>query len=56
MVEQDYENDSSIKTTTTNEPTIAIAMKLPRNFIPLDINSATTNEIIHSKYNQYNSF
>ncbi len=55
MVEQDYENDSSIKT-TTNQPTIAIAMKLPRNFLPLDIHSTTTNEIIHSQYHQENSF
>ena len=30
----------------------AIAMKLPRNFTPLDINSTTTNEIIHSPYHQ----
>ncbi|CAF5135633.1 unnamed protein product, partial [Rotaria socialis] len=25
-------------------------MKLPRNFLPLNLNSASTNEIIHSPY------
>jgi hypothetical protein len=44
--EQDSEKNSSAK--TTHESTVAIAMKLPRNFSPLDINSTTTNEIIHS--------
>ena len=56
MADQDYETNSLIKTTTTNEPPIAIAMKLPRNFIPLNINSTTTNEIIHSPYYQDTSF
>jgi hypothetical protein len=58
MADQDYETNSLIKTTTTtNEPPIsAVAMKLPRNFIPLNINSTTTNEIIHSSYHQDTSF
>jgi len=43
MNEQDSEK-------TINEPSIAIAMKLPKTFTPLDINSTTTNEIIHSPY------
>jgi hypothetical protein len=48
MNEQDLDKNSSEK--TTNESTVAIAMKLPRNFIPLDNNLPTTNEIIHSSY------
>ncbi|CAF0994762.1 unnamed protein product [Rotaria sordida] len=52
MNEHDDENNLSIKTI---EPTIAIAMKLPRNFIPLDIKSTITNEIIHSPYYRQNS-
>ncbi|CAF0940953.1 unnamed protein product [Adineta ricciae] len=40
----------------TNQSTIAIAMKLPRNFIPLDLQSTTTNEIIHSSFHPDNSF
>ncbi|CAF4824416.1 unnamed protein product [Rotaria sp. Silwood1] len=48
--EHDDENNSSIKTTKTNESTVVIAMKLPRSFIPLDIKSTVTNEIIHSPY------
>ncbi|CAF0897115.1 unnamed protein product [Rotaria sp. Silwood1] len=36
--------------TSNNQPTTAIAMKLPRNFLSLNINSTTTNEIIHSPY------
>ena len=55
MVDQDYETNSLIKT-TTDEPAIAVAMKLPRNFIPLNIKSTTTNEIIHSPYHQDTSF
>ncbi|CAF0882124.1 unnamed protein product [Adineta steineri] len=55
MDEKDYEHNPLIKT-TTNQLTVAIAMKLPRNFIPLDINSPTTNEIIHSPYHQENIF
>jgi len=54
--EQDYDNNLSIKTTTINQPTIAIAMKLPKNLTPLDVNSTTTtNEIIHSPYYQETS-
>jgi hypothetical protein len=34
--------------TTMNEPTNAVAMKLPRNFAPLNLNLTTTNEIIHA--------
>lgn len=43
------DNDNNIQT-KMNQPTIAIAMKLPRNFIPLDFQYPTTNEIIHSPY------
>ncbi|CAF1184962.1 unnamed protein product [Adineta steineri] len=31
-------------------PPTTIAMKLPRNFTPLNLNASTTNEIIHSPY------
>ncbi|CAF2765845.1 unnamed protein product [Rotaria sp. Silwood2] len=55
MDEHDDENNSSIKTIKTNEPTVAIAMKLPKNFIPLDVKSTITNEIIHSPYYQESS-
>lgn len=41
---------------TTNQSTIPIAMRLPRNFIPLDLQSTTTNEIIHSSFHPENSF
>ncbi|CAF0887077.1 unnamed protein product [Adineta ricciae] len=41
---------------TTNQSTTAIAMKLPRNFIPLNLQSTTTNEIIHSSFHSENSF
>ncbi|CAF3819013.1 unnamed protein product, partial [Rotaria magnacalcarata] len=52
MDEQDNQNNASIRTTKTNEQSIVIAMKLPRNFIPLDLKSTITNEIIHSPYYQ----
>ena len=56
MDEHDSDKNSLLKTTTTtNESSVAIAMKLPRNFIPLNLNSTTTNEIIHSPYHQENS-
>jgi hypothetical protein len=42
------------KSSSTNESTVAIAMKLPRNLTPADINS-TTNEIIHSPYHPESS-
>jgi hypothetical protein len=42
--------DADHQILTTNEPTTAIAMKLPRNFAPLNLNLTTTNEIIHSPY------
>jgi hypothetical protein len=49
--EQDSEKNSSAK--TTHESTVAIAMK---NFSPLDINSTTTYEIIHSPLYPETSF
>ncbi|CAM4864827.1 unnamed protein product [Rotaria socialis] len=52
MDEKDNQNNTSIKTTKINEQSIVIAMKLPRNFIPLDLKSTITNEIIHSPYYQ----
>jgi hypothetical protein len=55
MADQDYETNQLIKT-TTNELNVAVAMKLPRNFIPLDIKSTTITEIIHSTYHQDTSF
>ena len=55
MEEQVHDNDIT-KTTTTNESTVAIAMKLPRNFIPLDLKSTATNEIVHSPYYQESPF
>ncbi|CAF3312846.1 unnamed protein product [Rotaria socialis] len=49
MEDRDCDNILLSKSTTT-QPTAAIAMKLPRNFLPLNLNSASTNEIIHSPY------
>lgn len=48
----EHDSDQHILTTKTtfNEPPTAIAMKLPRNFAPLNLNLTTTNEIIHSPY------
>jgi hypothetical protein len=50
--EDDDNDDDHVSTMkiTTNEPVNAIAMKLPRNFAPLNLNLTTTNEIIHSPY------
>lgn len=46
-----YMDDKDLNSTTTNnESTKTIAMKLPRNFLPLDLNSTTNNEIIHSPF------
>jgi hypothetical protein len=53
MKEHENDNDDDhVSTTkiTMNEPVNAIAMKLPRNFAPLNLNLTTTNEIIHSPY------
>jgi hypothetical protein len=49
MNEQDLDKSSS-----TNESAVAIAMKLPKNLTPVDMNS-TTNEIIRSSYYPENS-
>ncbi|CAF2782579.1 unnamed protein product [Rotaria sp. Silwood2] len=49
MEDRDSENTLLLKT-SNNQPTTAIAMKLPRSFLPLNLNSTTTNEIIHSPY------
>jgi hypothetical protein len=49
MEEQDSNQILTTKT-LNNESTTAIAMKLPRNFAPLNLNLTTTNEIIHSPY------
>lgn len=46
------DKDSNSTSTTNNESTTttttAIAMKLLKNFLPLNLNSTPTNEIIHS--------
>ncbi|UJR35065.1 hypothetical protein I4U23_027841 [Adineta vaga] len=56
MDEQNDDKTSSRKLTTSiNQSTIAIAMKLPRTFTPLNLQSTTTNEIIRSPYHQENS-
>jgi hypothetical protein len=47
MEDQDSDHILLSKTTTNDSPT-AIAMKLPRNFASLDLNSTPTNQIIHS--------
>ena len=47
---EDSETISTTMKTSNNEPSTAIAMKLPRNFAPLNLNLTTTNEIIHSPY------
>ncbi|CAF2053595.1 unnamed protein product [Rotaria magnacalcarata] len=49
MEDRDSGNILLSKSTTT-QPAAAIAMKLPRNFLPLNLNSTSTNEIIHSPY------
>jgi hypothetical protein len=52
---EEPDSDHILPTKTSNiEPTTAIAMKLPRNFAPLNLNLTTTNEIIHSPYNNGN--
>jgi hypothetical protein len=57
MNEQDHEKSVSRKiTTSTVQPTTAIAMKLSRNFFPLDLQSTTMNEVIHSPCHPENSF
>lgn len=50
MEEPDEVNSISTMKISTNEQPAAIAMKLPRNFAPLNLNLTTTNEIIHSPY------
>ena len=51
MEESDQSNQTSTTTkVSNNEQPTAIAMKLPRNFAPLNLNLTTTNEIIHSPY------
>ena len=47
MDERDHSNEASMKK-STYEPGIAIAMKLPRNFAPLNLQSTPGNDIIHS--------
>ena len=47
MDERDHPNEVSMKK-SIYEPGIAIAMKLPRNFTPLNLQSTTSNDIIHS--------
>ncbi|CAF3791940.1 unnamed protein product [Rotaria sordida] len=48
---EDRDSGNTLLTkTSNNQSTTAIAMKLPRNFLPLKVNSTTTNEIIHSPY------
>jgi hypothetical protein len=49
MEDQDSDHILTTKPSNTDPPT-AIAMKLPRNFAPLNLNLTTTNEIIHSPY------
>jgi len=53
MEDQDSDHIPTTKT-SNNEPPTAIAMKLPRNFAPLNLNLTTTNEIIHSPYYEGN--
>ena len=50
MEEPDESNQISTMKISNTEPPTAIAMKLPRNFAPLNLNLTTTNEIIHSPY------
>lgn len=50
MEEHDDSEQSLTMKTSSNEPSTAIAMKLPRNFAPLNLNQTTTNEIIHSPF------
>jgi hypothetical protein len=50
MDEHDSDKNILLSKTSINEASTAIAMKLPRNFAPLKLNSTTTNEIIHSPY------
>jgi hypothetical protein len=47
MEDQDSDHILLSKSTTNDSPT-AIAMKLPRNFASLNLNSTPTNQIIHS--------
>jgi hypothetical protein len=50
MEEKDSDHILTSKTSNNEQPPTAIAMKLPRNFAPLNLNLTTTNEIIHSPY------
>lgn len=50
MEEQNSDHILTTKPSHNNEPPTAIAMKLPRNFAPLNLNLTTTNEIIRSPY------
>lgn len=51
-----YMDDKDSNSTSTTTTATAIAMKLPRDFLPLNLNSTTTNEIIHSPYHEGNEF